>query len=141
MQMKQSNTKRKGVNQYTCDLNKIKLANTLRESGMHYAVIAAQLGVGVATVYRWCNSQNSDMYNAQARRRVLYRCWNLYQESRPNPLDVAARLAEIPIDNRSPGEILCGEPLLGRRAIDRAGLNHNGKAHITLPTVQVRSIM
>lgn len=133
---------RKGTNQYTCSLERMNLAREMRHvQKMHYSKIAAELGITTATAYRWCNEKNTSMYKARAR--FLYKRWNLCADNRANPIDVAARLAEIPVDNRTPSEVICGEPLQGRRAIDRQGqgLNHNGKAHITLPTVQSRSTM
>jgi hypothetical protein len=41
------------------------------------------------------------------------------REVNPNPMDVAARLAEIPPDTRSLTQRLCGDPLPQRSALYR----------------------
>ena len=77
---------------------------------------------------RWDHSEEERLRwlrNYQRRQRELGHeggatGHSVYPYSRVPAEDIAARLAEIPPDTRTVTGILCGDPLPGRRAIDRA---------------------
>lgn len=110
----------------------IRQAIELRANGFEYTQIAEYFGVSQTTAYRRCHPELRENYNEARRKRHKMRSVrsNKYHEYRPCAADVLARLAEIPLDTRTPGEILMGEPLKGRRAIDRAS---NGFPCSSLP--------
>lgn len=106
---------------------KIQEAKTLLESGATLQSVADKYEVGTHTLrckidplyaIRRTMRHNEQRYaNGYYEPNALGR--NYTDRGRPPPEDVAARLAEIPRDTRDLTAFICGDPLPGRRAIDR----------------------
>lgn len=61
-------------------------------------------------------------YNARKRKEIVGMGWRglvSVVSHKPNPDDVRQRRAEVPEDTRTLTALLLGDPLPGRRAIDR----------------------
>lgn len=100
--------------------NRIKWKGVARE--LNLSNIEAARGVIDPAWYDWRNSRVRD------RRHGLIKTFrtkkdgapaNMANRCGPPASDVAARLAEIPEDTRDLTAFLFGDPLPGRRAIDR----------------------
>lgn len=94
----------------------------LRALGYEYAQIAIELGVGIATAYCWCNPNNAREYRI-ARQCKYKKIRGPFRQSVVDPIDVAARLAEIPVDTRDLTAVVFGDPLPGRSALDKMRAN------------------
>lgn len=101
-------------------------ARQLRASGMNWTDIGAKLTVHKTTLR--CNLEPE--YRAKmkvawastdARKEMQgsRRSAGLVADERVPMADLAARLAEIPEDTRTPAARLMGEPMPGRSALDR----------------------
>lgn len=100
-------------------------ARELFSSGMCWAHIGREIGVGEATVHRWLDPHFAERSRHwQREKRWAYPKDLFAKENKPSPADVAARLAEIPADTRDLTACICGDPLPGRRAIDLPRTEH-----------------
>lgn len=99
----------------------IEEAKRLRASGMHYYEIGQKLGRAQNTVFRWLNPDRDADYREKSIKRYgrIMKGLDAREKMRASPREVAARLAEIPPDTRDLTGRVFGDPLLGRRAIDR----------------------
>lgn len=92
----------------------------LRGEGRSFNEIGDALSVSSDTVHCWLDEKYAhrrrSMVNAN-RRGEAHDINRI--DRRPSHSDVAERLAEIPPDTRDLTSRLCGDPLPGRRAIDR----------------------
>ena len=86
----------------------------MRATGMSTYDIAKQLGCTPTAVSLWTTPGYRDRQYARNKQRHAHQPpqWKI---------DAMERLKEIPPDTRDLSARLCGEPLPGRRAIDKQG--------------------
>lgn len=103
----------------------IAKARQLRDAGMCMEHIARQLGIGSGyTIKRWLDPKTAEANRLMQRlthkpRPAPTPNWLRTDRHRPTQADIQARLAEIPPDTRSITARIFGDPLPGRRALDR----------------------
>lgn len=89
-------------------------AAQMRANGMSVKEIGQILGCSPGAVLRWTTPGYRDRQNASSRLRIEYQApqWKL---------DAERLLKAIPPDTRDLTGRICGDPLPGRRAIDKQG--------------------
>lgn len=95
----------------------------LQQAGISAADIAKQLSITSHTVRAWTNDEYAqrrrDQINARRRGERAPPKIRVLELGRVSNAEAAARLREIPPDTRDNTARLLGDPLPGRRAIDR----------------------
>jgi hypothetical protein len=103
-------------------------AKDFKRQGYSERSIAKFLKIAQTTVHCWLSPEARQLRNETERRnRVKRRGGPTARElrcaqhiaTRPTAADISARLAEIPRDDRTDGQVICGEPLSTRSALYR----------------------
>lgn len=104
----------------SASIEKKEQARILLAQGYRYTHIAKTVGMSRTSVIKWLSPksiQSTARYKEKMKASApLVR--GSGSQTLPNPDEVALRLAEIPKDTRSPGEVAMGDPLPGRSYLD-----------------------
>lgn len=105
----------------------IEKARALKAEGWSYTRIGALFGTTCQTIKVRLEPEYDELRKRRTNEiRRAHRGYSIKEIVLPEPrvaeATVAARLAEIPADTRTRGQRLMGDPLPGRSALDRRGL-------------------
>lgn len=95
----------------------IDAAKLMRAQGKSWTEIGKALGFDRDSVHGWLDRRFAERRYEQCKRRLLRYENEDRRQPRARPIDVAARLAEIPKDDRDLTQRLMGDPLPARSAL------------------------